>query len=146
MSHKHISRVETGRTNGWQVRLMRNGIKHSKFFSIKRFGGIDAALEASLAYRDSLLSLAPPKAQNNVDLRPDAGLRLETTGSYRAWVASWVDENGVRRSRKFNIKKHGNLRAKQLARKARQLGVARLHKPEPKKKRVPTLSELVDQS
>lgn len=146
MSHKHISRVETGKTNGWQVRLMRNGIKHSKFFSIKRFGDADGALKASLAYRDSLLSLAPPKAQNSVDLSPDAGLRLEVTGSYRAWVASWVNEDGVRKSRKFNIKKHGNLRAKQLARKARQMGVARLNKPEPKKIKVPTLSELVDQN
>lgn len=143
-SQKHISRVETGRTNGWQVRMMRNGIKHSKFFSIKRFGGIDSALAAAVAYRDSLLSIAPPSAQGAVDLSPDAGLRYETTGSYKAWVASWVDETGTRKSRKFNIRKHGNLKAKQLARKARQLGVARLHKPEPKK--APSLSQLVDQA
>ena len=63
MKHKHISRVVTGRTNGWQVRLMRNGIKHSKFFSIKRFGGIEEALTVAINYRDSLLSIAPPSAQ-----------------------------------------------------------------------------------
>ena len=140
MKQKHISRVETGKTNGWQVRLMRNGIKHSKFFSIQRFGDIDSALAAAVAYRDSLLSIAPPSASGSVDLSPDAGIRVETVGSYKAWVASWMDETGTRRSRKFNIRKHGNLRAKQLARKARQMGVARLHKPEPKK--APSLSDL----
>ena len=142
MKQKHISRVETGKTNGWQVRLMRNGIKHSKFFSIQRFGDIDSALAAAVAYRDSLLSIAPPSASGSVDLSPDAGIRVETVGSYKAWVASWMDETGTRRSRKFNIRKHGNLRAKQLARKARQMGVARLHKPEPKK--APSLSDLID--
>ena len=142
MKHKHISRVVTGRTNGWQVRLMRNGIKHSKFFSIKRFGGIEEALTVAINYRDSLLSIAPPSASGAVNLSADAGLRFETVGSYKAWVASWVDENGARKSRRFNIRKHGNLRAKQMARKARQLGVARLYKPEPKK--VPSLSQLID--
>ncbi len=146
MSHKHISRVETGKTNGWQVRLMRNKIKHSKFFSIKRFGDIDSALKAAIAYRDSLLSLAPPSGQGAVDLSPDAGLRLEINGSYKAWAASWVDETGRRRARRFSVRKHGNLKAKQMARKARQMGVARLDKPQPKKEQsVPAFSELVDQ-
>jgi len=79
MNQKHISRVETGRTNGWQVRLMRNRIKHSKFFSIKRFGDIDSALAAAVAYRDSLLSIAPPSRQGAVDLSPDAGFRESST-------------------------------------------------------------------
>ena len=112
---KHISRVKTGKTNGWQVRMMRENIKHSKFFSVKRFGGVAKALEAAKKYRNSLVKLAPPSRQNAVDLSPNAGICLETCGSYKAWVASWVDETGTRRRKKFNVRKHGNLKAKMLS-------------------------------
>lgn len=143
---KHISRVKTGKTNGWQVRLMREGKKHSKFFSLKRFGNEAEALQNAQTYRNSLLALAPPTQQNKVDMSPDAGIRIEVAGNYRAWVASWVDGNGKRRQRRFSIRKYGNLKAKQMARKARMLGVARLDQIEVKEeKSLPTLQELVSQ-
>jgi len=128
---KNISRVKTGNTDGWQVRVSRNGIKHTKFFSIKRFGSEDLALTSAQQYRNSLLSISPAPNAGTIKMGRDDGITLYKTGTYRAWMAQWVDGNGKRCNRKFNIKTHGNLRAKQLARKARQMGVARLNQPKP---------------
>jgi hypothetical protein len=126
-SKKHITRVKVRKTNGWQVRLTRNGINHSKFFSVKRFGGVKKALHAAIKYRDSLISMAPP-VSSRIRTGLNDGIHIDARGSYRAWVAQWIDGDGNRKKKSFNIKKHGNLKAKTMARKARMLGVARLGK------------------
>lgn len=124
--HKHISRVKTKNTDGWQVRLRRNNQAHSKFFPLRKFDSENAALEAAIQYRDALLAIAPPPlpGANIVSKSPDVGVRYYKQEN--SWQAQWVGPDGKRKSRRFSIKKHGSLRAKQLARIARMRGVARL--------------------
>ena len=39
-------------THGWQVRVKRQKEQHTKYFSDKRFGGREEALEKAVEYRD----------------------------------------------------------------------------------------------
>ena len=132
MKHKNISRVITGKTDGWQVRIRRNGKPYSKFFPLKNYQGqVDLALEAAIECRDNVLKLAPKPDRGAAAVKKgrDDGIHRYVErnkhGEYPYWVAAWVDPLlGKRKSRKFSISKHGNLRAKQLAREARMRGVA----------------------
>lgn len=138
---RHISRVETRNTIGWQVRMMRNRKSHSKFFADGKHGGKNQALLVAQRYRDTLVDIAPPSREHEARTDRDTGIHLEKQGTYRAWVAQWVDEKGKKRSKKFNIKKYGNLRAQQMARNTRLKGLARMDIEPPK--RIPTLEELL---
>jgi hypothetical protein len=124
--HKHISRVKTANTDGWQVRLQRRKQSHSKFFPIRKYASEQAALEAAIRYRDTLVAMAPPPlpAANAVKMSGEAGLIYYK--NEQSWQAQWVDGDGKRRSRRFSENKYGKLRAKLLAKDARMRGVARL--------------------
>lgn len=125
--HKHISRVKTRNTDGWQVRLQRRKQAHSKFFPLKKFDGCEEkSLAAAIQYRDTLVELAPPPlpAANVVNKSPDVGICYYKTE--KTWRAQWVDSDGKRVGRQFSENKYGKLRAKQMAQVARMRGVARL--------------------
>ena len=132
IKHKNISRVKTGKTDGWQVRIRRNGKPYSKFFALKNYQGqIDLALEAAIECRDNVLKIAPKPDLGAAAVKKgrDDGIHRYVErnkhGEYPYWVAAWVDPViGKRKSRKFSISKHGSLRAKQMAREARMRGVA----------------------
>jgi len=132
VKHKNISRVKTAKTDGWQVRIRRNGKPYSKFFPLKNYQGkIDVALEAAIDCRDDVLKLAPEPDLGAAAVKKgrDDGIHRYVErnkhGEYPYWVAAWTDPAiGKRKSRKFSITKHGNLRAKQMAREARMRGVA----------------------
>lgn len=114
------------------MRIQRNGKPYSKFFSLKDYqGNVELALEAAIQCRDEILKLAPKPALGAAAIKKgrDDGIHRYVErnkyGEYSYWVAAWVDPViGKRRSRKFSISKHGNLRAKQMAREARMRGVA----------------------
>lgn len=130
--HKNISRVKTGKTDGWQVRIRRNGEPYSKFFALKNFQGqVNLALNAAIECRDDVLKLAPKPNMGAARVKKgrDDGIHRYVErnkhGEYPYWVATWTDPLlGKRKSRKFSISKHGGLRAKQMAREARMRGVA----------------------
>ena len=52
---KNLFRIDTGRTHGWQVRIIRDGERHTKLFSDKKYGGEEAAYEKALAHRNEKL-------------------------------------------------------------------------------------------
>ena len=138
--HKNISRVKTGKTDGWQVRIQRNGKPYSKFFSLKDFQGqTDLALEAAIKCRDDVLKMAPEPAPGATAVKKGRNdgihryVERNKHGEYSYWVAAWVDPAiGKRKSRKFSIRKHGSLRAKQMAREARMRGVAGMRQADEK--------------
>lgn len=57
MQLKNISRIDQpdNNTHGWFVRIRRDGKALSKFFSDRKHGGKDIALEKATTYRDSHL-------------------------------------------------------------------------------------------
>jgi len=83
---KNLFRIDTGRTHGWQVRIIRNGERHTKLFSDKKYGGEEAAYEKALAHRNEMLEELP-------DL-PDEGPLHTDEVHERRWEA--VTRTGVK--------------------------------------------------
>jgi hypothetical protein len=121
----NVYRVQHEKANGWEVRMSRQGATHSKFFSVKRFGGVEEALDAAVRYRDQLRKLAPPKAPSATSVRLGRNDGITYSEKLHCWIAQWM-ECGKRKTRKFSVRKYGRIRAEQMARKARMLGVAGL--------------------
>ena len=122
------------RTHAWLVRVQRKGQVTIKMFSDGVYGGKQNALSAALEYRD-FLTLAPSQAEHNLWHRtivrrnntsgiPGVGLYMRPNGSGR-WIAYWIDENGMRKSRTFTVKIYGK-NAKQLAVAERQRQLKRI--------------------
>lgn len=122
-------------THAWIVQVQRRSNIIIKMFSDSIFGGKQEALSAALEYRE-LLTMAPSLAEHNLWHRtivrrnntsgiPGVGLYRRPNGTER-WVAFWIDENGIRKSRSFAVNIHGKQRAKQLAIAERQRQLKRL--------------------
>lgn len=107
-------------THGWQVRIRRNGKRHTKFFSDNRYEGRARALEAAVAYRDELLGELPApdpttrRAWSNTGV---IGISVRDKESrkgtgYKTYVQlSWIDGEGRRRGASYSVGKWGLRRA-----------------------------------
>ena len=86
--------------------------------------------QAAICYRDQLLAEANPSSTNcGVELscvvttpsgisgvsRHDKIVNPKTGRRQVFWLASWVNEHGATRQRKFSVMLYGELEAKQLA-------------------------------
>jgi len=122
-------------THAWLVRVQRRSHINIKMFSDGIFCGAQEALAAALEYRDILI-ITPSPAEHNLWHRtivrrnnasgiPGVGLYKRPNGTEK-WVAHWIDENGIRKSRTFSVKIHGKRRAKQLAVAERKRQLIRL--------------------
>ena len=112
-----------------------------KMFTDGVYGGKRKALQAAISFRDYLLAEAPSYEhqiwvrtrlrRNNRSGIPGVGrydqLANPRTGRRAVfWLASWVDENGASRKRKFSVLRYGERKAKQLARAERERQLARV--------------------
>jgi hypothetical protein len=129
---RNIRRVDLDdkRDHGWVVTLQRKGAIIVKRFSDGIYGGKREALKAAVEYRDSFLARDKPfdhqiwirtrLRKNNTSGIPGVG-RYEVvdnpdTGRVRAfWIASWINEHGASRKRKFSVARYGEEEAKLLA-------------------------------
>lgn len=129
---RNIIRVdhEASRTHAWRATLQRwNGIT-VKTFSDSVHDGKRKALKAALEYRNALLLQHSPfqhqvwvrtrLRKNNTSGFPGVG-RYEVVANTKTgrrqvfWLASWANERGARRQRKFFISSYGERQAKRLA-------------------------------
>jgi hypothetical protein len=129
---RNIIRVdhEASQTHAWRVTLQRCNDIIAKTFSDSIHGGKRKALKTAVEYRDELLRHYSPFAhaiwvrtrlrRNNRSGIPGVGRYEECTnpktGHIREfWLASWVNEHGASRKRKFTVSRHGERHAKRLA-------------------------------
>ena len=109
--HKHITEPDTF---GYQVRIVRRGKENSRYFSHKMWGGRNKSLQASIAWRDQMLTvlkgsrtrfLKPPKNKTTTgvtgvsrtikyDHRKDK--------SYLCYTVFWVN-GGKSRNKTFQV-------------------------------------------
>jgi hypothetical protein len=133
MKHsRNIVRIdhEASRTHGWRVTLQRKGEITIKMFSDGVYGGKRKALKAAVEFRRALLNQYSPVEhqlwvrtrlrRNNTSGIPGVGryevLANPNTGRREAfWLASWINENGASRKRKFYVSCYGEREAKLLA-------------------------------
>jgi hypothetical protein len=129
---RNIIRIDndTNKTHAWRVTLQRKKEVIVETFSDNVYGGKEEALKAAIEYRNVLVSFDEPfdhqiwirtrVRKNNRSGIPGVG-RYETitnprTGRRTAfWLASWIDEHGASRKRKFSILRYGERKAKRLA-------------------------------
>lgn len=130
--HRNITRVdnEQSRTHAWRVTLQRKNEIVVSSFSDGNHGGKRKALKAAIEYRDFLLAdysavehqlwLRTRLRKNNTSGIPGVAryevLANPNTGRRDAfWLASWVNEHGASRKRKFHVARRGERQAKRLA-------------------------------
>lgn len=109
-------------THGWQVRVRRQGVQHTKFFSDDRFGGSEGALEESIRYRDALLETLPEPddpSLRSAESRSKTGViglnfcwKDDGSGKQKPYIQlSWLLEDGTRKSASYSVDKWGLRRA-----------------------------------
>ena len=129
--HLNIRRFdsEANSTFAWLVQVQRNHQISIKLFSDSIYGGKRKALQAAIEFRALLWADASYEhkiwrrsilRRNNKSGFTGVG-RYDTvanknTGTRQVfWLASWVDEHGASRKRKFSVLRYGERKAKQLA-------------------------------
>lgn len=126
-----IQRIESGSTNGYQVRVGPRHAALTKFFAVRKYGGIRKALAEARAAEVTLQKTAQPTsprvgprktAQANntsglIGVRPRYTVFGETP--YLYFVASW-SKNGKAYSTSYSAEKHGLLEALKLAMEKRE--------------------------
>ena len=135
---RNIMRVDRETVGGWLVRMTRKGKLHSQYFSDQEHGGKRKALTAAMKHRDELetkLKSYSPKQlskkvrSNNTSGTPGVRLvkevdsRWASEPTYEYYVAQWSPEAGVRKTKRFSVKKYGKKKALEMAIKARNKGV-----------------------
>lgn len=123
------------KNHGFYVRITHRGKSHQKYFPDKSSGGKTKALKAAKEHRDKLLSKMPKYKQEAAAKKKR---RIKQSGvvgvthvvskspkdkTYEYWQAAWVDGDGKRKTAKFSIKRYGNDKALDLAKKARRAGL-----------------------
>lgn len=129
---RNIRRFENAAKNtwAWLVQVQRNNRIVIKCFSDGVHGGKRKALQAAINYRTQLLADGPfyeyqvwlrsILRRNNTSGIPGVG-RYERSANPKTgrrsafWLASWIDEYGAGRKRKFSVLRHGERKARQLA-------------------------------
>lgn len=129
---RNIIRVdhEASRTHAWRVTVQRHNDIAVKTFSDAIYGGKRKALKAAEAYRDELLRRYSPYAhaiwvrtrirRNNTSGIPGVARYEERANPQTSyirvfWLASWVNEQGDSRKRRFLVSHYGERQAKRLA-------------------------------
>jgi len=127
--HKNITRIDhpSKRTYGYFVRVQWKGERKVKFFSDGVYGDRLAALDAALRWRNATeAAMGKPRTDRIVvgKIRTSSGVpgvRLMKDGNSDYYEATWVTTVGKQGRTRYSIAKHGQRKALQLARKARQL-------------------------
>lgn len=124
---------EPSHSNGYMVRICRQGKHVNEFFSDGNYGGKrKAKLIAQARYQELCDTLGPPNnraAKDRLTHRNTTGKvgvhiahhvdARWPTSEYYAYCASWVTDDGVRQKISFSWKKHGKAVALELATIAR---------------------------
>jgi len=123
MSIQHISH---GSTQGYQVRVGPRHASLTKFFAVRKYGGVRKALAQARAAEVELQKIAAPTSSrkgarvvtqaNNtsgvIGIRPRYVMFSEHP--YLYFVASW-SVNGKARSTSFSAERHGKIAALKMA-------------------------------
>ncbi len=128
---KNIRRIdnEAKATYAWLVQVQRGEKTTIKMFSDGVYGGKRKALQAAIEYRDLFLSsvdhfkyrmwLRTILRSNNSSGIPGVARYVsvdqKTGNTWAFWLASWIDEHGISRKRKFSVLRYGERKAKKLA-------------------------------
>jgi len=128
-----IQRIEYGSTNGYQVRVGPRHASLTKFFAVRKYGGVRKALAEARAAEAMLQLEAEPTSprrgpRNTAQANNTSGLigvrpryTMFSDKPYLYFVASW-NKGGKAFATSYSAAKHGMLGALTLAMKRREKG------------------------
>ena len=139
-----IQRIESGSTNGYQVRVGPRHAALTKFFAVRKYGGVRKALAEARAAEITLQKSAQPtspregarsttQANNTsglIGVRPRYVMFSDTP--YLYFVASWC-QGGKACSTSFSAEKHGTLGALKMAMERREKATGMRYDLSPRK-------------
>lgn len=106
----------------WKVGLVRRGRAYVKSFSEKRFGTMEAAKEAALAWRDQIIAQHAMVSRREMHVLHRTsthsgipGVILIQSGNTSKWRAQIHYADGSKKSKSFSVAKYGAEMAFQLA-------------------------------
>ena len=126
--HDYVSLIRNQSFVGYRVQVQREDFPSvSRYFSLARYGSMDAAYAAALAFRQTLQVPRPGCGGHVKDCRNLSGhvgvtLACETRPGRPmswAWTATWF-ENGRQHRRRFSVLRYGYEGAFRLARLERE--------------------------
>lgn len=138
---RHICRIDDPRrhTHAWVVQVQRHKHAAIKMFTDSVWGGKRKALAAARQWRDehtqplgeyqhelwrrNLLRRNNKSGLVGVARSEREALPSGKPSNAAFWQASWIDEHGINRKRKFSVRRWGEHRAKQMAIEVREQGV-----------------------
>jgi len=126
-----IQHINHGSTQGYQVRVGPRHASMTKFFAVRKYGGVRKALACARAAEAELQKIAPPTtsrkgarvvAQANntsgvIGIRPRYLMFSEHP--YLYFVASW-SVDGKAKSTSYSAERHGKLAALKMAMERRE--------------------------
>lgn len=126
---KGISRIDSGSTHGWYVRVYRNGKTYAKLYSDKKYGGSDRALRYAKKAKElaqKSIEKEPKKYKKRMvtkTSRNSTGIvgvsktrKKNRSGNYSEYYqVTWTPEKGVVKNRQWSIKKYGQREALKMA-------------------------------
>ncbi len=150
---KSISRIdhEPKRTHGYYVRVFFRGEQHAKFFSDKKYGGDEAALDAAIKHRNQVEEeLGKPRTERMILVpknKDKGGVRrykmpFRRGGKMRysdVYEASWCPEPGKVRRKRFYVSTLGEREARRRAYEYRRMMERRIYGTEIEKPNLPDM-------
>ena len=121
---KDVTRMDYGKTHGWNVRISFEGKIYRKLFSDKQHGGKNCALLAAISYRDDLRKkLGKPATSKKVVTKANnstgvVGVYLNKKNN--KFEVFWKNHLGKTGHTNYSIAKHGKQKAFELAVAKRQ--------------------------
>ncbi len=93
--------------DGWLVRVVRDGVEHSKYFRFTN-GGVRRSLADAKKWRDALMKKLGPrqwrKGPRKKPVNNTSGVTGVSRNVYGRWVATWQEE-GKQRFKTFKTKR-----------------------------------------
>lgn len=137
-----IKHHKSGKEICWSCEIYRHGAPYRKTFTVYRYGSVEKALEAALAWRDEIVQNVQPLTRaeysnieraNNTSGYPGVYLmktvKKRRAGSdliFLAWEARTPTGLKPAKKKSFSILKYGEARAYELAVEARRTFVSQL--------------------
>ncbi len=126
---KGISRIDSGSTHGWYVRVYRNGKTYSKLYSDNKYGGKEKALKYAEKAREMAqesIEKIPKKYTKRMvtkTKRNKTGIvgvsrtrKKNRSGKFSEYFqVTWTADEGVVKNRQWSIKKYGEREALKMA-------------------------------
>jgi len=108
---KHITRIDSGNTHGWYVRIRKRGKRFERLFSDLKHGSKDWAFFQAVLYLDECIERIEVHKSAVESARIRRAKKFSRGYEYDVYEVSWIQSARARKKKAFSIKKYGEDKA-----------------------------------